>query len=274
VADFFGEDGQRTRRSQDIADYVALTFVNAREFKVSDRSHFERIIKEQKTQNSGTFDESTAVQIGKMLGADLMIVGRVQQDDFVTQNGPSIPLPGRTSLKNTKSNYILAVAISVIDPKTGNTIDQYVQTTELNDSRTGFIVNPGSMPREEAQRKALEKFGADFMHNINPYTLEEVIKLKADGSFNKDLDQAIARANLGEMDEAVAMIKGITERDLKAASKHKANYNYGLILLAKGDCKEALRLFREAYLANPDTEEYLEAFNKAKAQCAQEEKAK
>lgn len=272
IGDFVGQDRTVTPRALDISEKVGQAFFKQpTQFTVFDRNRLEGIMKEQKIQHSGAFDESTAVQLGKLIGADLMLVGRVQQDDVSdTQNRNRVPRgPGFTV--NT-TYYVLAVNVMLIDPKTGATIDQFTIDVSIKDSKVGVAFTPGSPQHSVMQRKALDDWGTKFDCMVNPCETTEIIKLKSDPSFKKDLESAVARANIDEPEEAVRIIKEVQARELKPAAKHKATYNYGLILLAQGQCKEALALFKEAYLANADSDDYKEAFDKAKGQCALEDK--
>ena len=90
IGDFVGQDRSVTPRALDISEKVGQAFFKQpTQFTVFDRNRLEGIMKEQKIQHSGAFDESTAVQLGKLIGADLMLVGRVQQDQVSNSNNNS-----------------------------------------------------------------------------------------------------------------------------------------------------------------------------------------
>lgn len=57
--------------------FVENAFVNVGKVKVVDRQNIARIMEEQKFQLSGVTDESTAVEIGKLAGADIIVIGSV-----------------------------------------------------------------------------------------------------------------------------------------------------------------------------------------------------
>lgn len=270
IAEFEGPDGTVTNRSRDISDYVAQTFTKAGEFKVYDRNNLPAIMKEKKLQVSGNFDEATILRAGKLIGADLMITARVQMDDYAQQNSNVlIPIGRGAVLPTTKGQYVLAVNFSLIDVPTGETLDGFVEHIQL-DSKSKFG-HSDYMEVNDAPVKleALQQFAGKFSCRLAPCVTEETVKFTSDPSFNKELLTAIQHFNVDEPDEAVAIIKGINDRtDLKESAQHKAQYNYGLILLAEGRCTEARELFKKAYMANGKSKLYLEAYDKAKAQCA------
>lgn len=60
-----------------IMAFIENAFVNISKAKVVDRSAINRIIEEYKFQASGYVDENTAVEIGKLAGADIIVIGSV-----------------------------------------------------------------------------------------------------------------------------------------------------------------------------------------------------
>jgi TolB-like protein len=60
-----------------VLDELAYIFVNTGNFKVVDRKSLEAIQSEQNFQTSGEVDDSSAVSIGKLLGANIVITGSV-----------------------------------------------------------------------------------------------------------------------------------------------------------------------------------------------------
>jgi len=62
-------------KSRDLSalyDILAMGLLKARIFKVVERQRIKDILEEQQFQHSGFVDESTAVELGKLLGADLV----------------------------------------------------------------------------------------------------------------------------------------------------------------------------------------------------------
>ncbi len=59
--------------------FVENAFVNVGEVKVVDRAHIEQISEEAQFQLSGLIDEETAVEIGKLSGADIIVVGSINR---------------------------------------------------------------------------------------------------------------------------------------------------------------------------------------------------
>ncbi len=272
IAEFTGDDGATvTPRSQDISDYVAQTFTKAGEVEVYDRNQLKKILKEQKTQMDGAFDEGSTIKAGKLIGADFMILGRVQQDDFAQDdNGMFIPSrSGGSVIPTTKGVYVLAVAFTILDPQTGRTLDNFVESVTIKSkSKIGNSAYMG-VNDSEIKREALEAFSVKFSRNLAPYTEDATLKFLGDPAYKDELSSAIANFHMDETEQAIGQMKAIAERtDLKSRAPAKAKYNYGLILFAQNRCQEAGQLFKAAYLAEPKTTLYREAYDKAKEMCA------
>ncbi|HLP17423.1 MAG TPA: CsgG/HfaB family protein [Bacteroidota bacterium] len=74
VAPFEGK-GEAKAFADAVTHTMVTKLVNLRRFKVIEREAIERVMKEQKFQASGIVDDRTAVKLGKVTGADAIIVG-------------------------------------------------------------------------------------------------------------------------------------------------------------------------------------------------------
>jgi hypothetical protein len=93
-----------TSNDQEIAEYIAneLEFIMVnREFMVIDRSQLDQLRKEQNFQLGGEVDDNTAVSIGKVVGANVIITGSV------TGTGDLRRL--RLRALNTQTGQVMAV---------------------------------------------------------------------------------------------------------------------------------------------------------------------
>ena len=78
VLPFDGRGGNKVRADIE-ALLVGIVVKNEPYFKVIERAAINRIVKEQSFQLSGAVDEETASQVGKLLGADGIVLGAVTQ---------------------------------------------------------------------------------------------------------------------------------------------------------------------------------------------------
>ncbi len=63
-----------------ITDTITIALSNVQEFIMIDRSQFQAIMKEQAIQYSGFIDADTAVKLGKLMGAEILVIGTIQTE--------------------------------------------------------------------------------------------------------------------------------------------------------------------------------------------------
>ena len=63
-----------------VTDKMVTQLVNLRRFRVIERNALESVMKEQSLGLSGMVDEKTAVKLGKLVGADVIIIGTVTKN--------------------------------------------------------------------------------------------------------------------------------------------------------------------------------------------------
>ncbi len=73
----FETNKQTIKYKDGVTNEMINELVNLRRFKVIERSALDKIISEQKIQASGIVDDKTAVKLGKMTGADALVVGNI-----------------------------------------------------------------------------------------------------------------------------------------------------------------------------------------------------
>jgi len=71
--------GHGWRVGQGASDMLITALVKTKKYRVYERERLKSIMKEQKLQMSGAVDQSTAIQIGKLVGAKYIITGAVTE---------------------------------------------------------------------------------------------------------------------------------------------------------------------------------------------------
>jgi hypothetical protein len=65
-----------------ISDYITghltVEFINSQKYDMLERRRIDQVLNEQKFQMSGMVDDTTAVEIGKILGADAVLFGNIE----------------------------------------------------------------------------------------------------------------------------------------------------------------------------------------------------
>ncbi|MFN8672559.1 MAG: tetratricopeptide repeat protein [Candidatus Sericytochromatia bacterium] len=65
------------------SDTITMALSSIKDFIMIDRSRTESILKEQAFQNSGFVDQENAVKLGKLVGAEILVVGSIQYIDGI-----------------------------------------------------------------------------------------------------------------------------------------------------------------------------------------------
>ncbi len=96
----------------EFADSISHHFFKKGGIEIVERDALQKILKEQSLSASGAIDQDKAVEIGKMIGADLIILGR----------GSALNLKKGIILKDKIPNLIDTFSLKAIDVETGSMI--------------------------------------------------------------------------------------------------------------------------------------------------------
>jgi tetratricopeptide (TPR) repeat protein len=120
VARFSYSDGRDSRDGGIVAERITTELVKLKEFKIIERKEIEKVFEELKLQRSGAIDSDSVKEIGKMLGADWMVVGTITEL-------PDKELELNTRLVRVESGEIL----NAINAKIGKDwLDRYRELLE------------------------------------------------------------------------------------------------------------------------------------------------
>lgn len=125
-------------------DILTDKLVNIGKLSMVDRAHIDAVFAEQKNTQSGDFVANNAVQLGHMVGANYMIVGRIVHLDKVTSNTAAIGsvfggLGGISNSGVSQDRYHLQISLQVIDTSTG----RIIKALNYDDTRTAHGVTIG-----------------------------------------------------------------------------------------------------------------------------------
>ena len=73
----FDSNDNAVELTESVTEKLVTQLVNLRRFRVIERSALNKIMEEQKLGMTGFVDEATAVKVGKLAGADVIILGRI-----------------------------------------------------------------------------------------------------------------------------------------------------------------------------------------------------
>ena len=133
----FESVGSEEHLGKAVSEIMRTELIGTRKFRVVERSQINKALSEQQMQKSGIVDEKSAVQLGKLLGADSIIIGSV-----------------------VKIGTAYTINSRMIDVKTGEaTLGKNVTGNDLNlltNLSRSLIDNLFGTGKKEAEKKPIE----------------------------------------------------------------------------------------------------------------------
>jgi curli biogenesis system outer membrane secretion channel CsgG/Flp pilus assembly protein TadD len=110
-----------------VASLITSELVRSGVYSVIERSALDQILQEQKLSNSQLFDASTAANIGKLLGVDVLVMGNITQFGIENKKkgfGSAIPFVAiAANIQSKKSIASVAFDMRMVSVDTGEILD-------------------------------------------------------------------------------------------------------------------------------------------------------
>ena len=227
-------------------------------FTMIRRNDFNKIVKEQKIQNSGLIDPSTAVDVGSLIGADAIILGNVgratAQDSHFYET--------RTRCANKKCDKLeyydvqckkrvvgLSAELRMVDVSKGDII--YADTMNPSSVYKHCIDDPRPLPsREIAAQSLAQSIANDFSYRLTPHyrTFSVVLLEDSDLDYNDRQEQllnvSLEYIKQGRYDKAERFLVDLI--DSTSEKSFVPFYNLGVIKEAEGKYAEAKEYYENA----------------------------
>ena len=184
VVDFNTKSSKYGYLGKQTAELMSDAVVNSGLFDVVERDKLQSILKEQSFSGGGLVDQSSAIQMGAMSGAQYLMTGEIISAD-VSKN--SFRGYGVTT---TKTTYSLKIAVKVLDTKTGRVLFSGKETTSSSSQGTNNLhVNSRGSFVNLAERLS-DKF-ADRLADSGKFSAqEEVVVAMVNVAFSSSPDTA------------------------------------------------------------------------------------
>lgn len=105
-----------------IADEFVTEFLNTKKFRLIEREQIDKVIQEQDFGQSGRVDTKTAAKIGKILGVDFLVMGRVTEFSLKSTGVSGISLKKGIGLGVKSTNAIVAIDARLVNATTAEII--------------------------------------------------------------------------------------------------------------------------------------------------------
>jgi curli biogenesis system outer membrane secretion channel CsgG len=278
IGDIVNARNRVDQHSKDLADELTSTLFKSGHFEVLDRQHLRKILEEHSLNQSGLIDESTAPEIGKLIGAAVLVFGRIQNDKYeekTSHDEPKKDKKGKVTQKFYRNGeYNLSSNVKVIDIQTAKILAVKTLTARQTNRTSAINKNAPPIDKNSLYRRCLNDIGAQFLRVVSPYETRVKASFETDDAY-PEVDQAITMFKIGEWDDGLKLLQSATEKtSLEKEVRAKSFYNLGLAQTYSGDFDEAIKNLKKALMLNPDSSRYQSAIMNTKAEKEKAEKLK
>ena len=253
----FADD--RVGLSSKIETKLAHIRINGKNyFTIVSRNDFDKIIKEQKIQNSGLVDSSTAVNVGNLIGAQAIISGRVgrvgSEDTYYYEQRVRCADKKCKELveyrvRCKKRLISLWAEIKMIDVAKGDII--YGDTFSRSRKYSHCSDDSRAIPSKSMVAQSLaNSIADDFVYKLTPhYRYFEVELLDEPDLDYTDKQERLLKVSLeyieqARYDKAEKFLRELI--DSTGSQSYVAFYDMGVVEEAKGKYKEAQEYYNRA----------------------------
>lgn len=271
-------DPEKAYPGRQVSEQFIAKLVQNGYYTVIERARIEEIMQEQSLSLSGLVDESQAVQVGSLIGAQAMITGSgsysVKDEgewetykEKVKKDGKKVEVEKERYKIERRVN--VQITFRIIDINSGSVIASKTnKSANYSDSWRGIDSKYTSTgDDEESAAKGLpdwkpivnelvDKLLQTTVQQIAPHTVTEKREIES-GDSNK-MERALEYAKRDMWDEARQIWEEVLNKKADKEDKIAATYNMGLYFEIFGDLDRAEELYEKAFKLSDDSK-YLDA---------------
>ncbi len=256
VTDFSNDRVGLSRKIE--ANLANVAIDNKNYFTMISRNDFEKIIKEQKIQNSGLVEQGTAVKVGELIGAQAIISGNVGSPS--SQDSSFYETRARCADKKCKTLTYYKVRcvnravglwaeVRIVDVQKGDVI--FADRLSKNRVYKHCSDYSSALPsRDMAAQTLAETMADEFTYRLSPrYRTFGVVLLEEPDLDYSDKQEELLEVSLkyiehGRYDKAEQFLTQLI--DSTASQSYVAFYNLGVVKEADGKYTEAKEYYEMA----------------------------
>lgn len=240
------------------ANLASFQLDNKNYFTMVSRNDFDKIIREQKIQNSGLVDQKTATQVGQLIGADAIISGNVarptSQDSMFYETRVRCADKKCDELEYYKVRCDkrvvgLSAEIRIVDVQKGDII--YADTLNRNSVYKHCIDDSNPIPSTSmAAQRLAEAMADNFTYQLTPHYRSFQVSLLEDPDLDysskqkKLLEYSLKYIEQNRYNKAQNLLKKLV--DSTDSKSYVPFYNLGVISEAEGKYGEAKEYYAYA----------------------------
>ena len=278
IGDIVDQRNRVNRHSLDISDELTATLFKSGYFEVLDRQHLAKVLEEQGLAQTGLIDESSAVQIGNIIGAGVFVFGRIHTDNYdekTSKGKQTKDKKGNTHQPHYRDGtYNLSVNVKLIDIQTAKILGVKTFNTRKTQRKTADNKPAPEVDVESLYRQCLNDISTQFLKVVAPHYARVKAEFETDDEL-PEVEQAITMFKIGEWDDGINLLQNATKKThLEKEIRAKSFYNLGLAQTYSGEFENALANLKKALLLEPDSSRYQNAIRNVKAEQEKAERLK
>ena len=270
--------------SSEINSMLKDSIVSSGRFKLVDRQHLDKVMQELSLSQSDLASTDSRRKLGKLMTGSIMLVGRVERDDYDEQtsvnketcskqvNKKSVQYPCTRRTRAGNANF--AVGFDVIDIETGENLKPKRLSCKRSDSKSAVAGPPAAIDGRSLLDSCHREAVTSFMKAIAPWQDFVNAPFLKDGDV-PPLEQGINYAQRGEWTDAIEKFRSAVEfvgskPGLEADIIAKAHWDLGLAYEYTFRFPEAIEEIKKAYDMTSNTQFLAEIDNVKRLQQEQE----
>jgi len=235
-----------------------FTIDNKRYFRVISRDDLQKIIAQQKFQNSGLVDEKTAVKLGEIVGAQALISGRVssptKQDTYFYERrvrcaDKKCKKVVEYRVRCMKRLFGLSADMKIVDIASTDVV--YADTIRKSVLYKHCSDDSRALPSVSIIAEELaDRIASEFTYKLTPHYRDFEVELLDEPDLDytdkqeKLLEVSLEYIEQGRLDKAEDLLGRLI--DSTGAKSYVALYDLGVVKEAQGKYKEAQEYYEEA----------------------------
>ena len=303
IGDMIDEENPESKHPRDLEDQLTSILVSSQKFEILDRHNINKILDDHNFSLSDLSLQSSAEGLGQFLGAGVLVIGRISQDEYSeniqtnyedaissllpssllgfgltvvygsnTEDYYSNPLLWLLVIKdiltlkrNRKAEYRLSVNIKLIDIQTTKIVYSEVITSVKSDKKKGTLISrPPEINSSELYLSCLQDISEQFFKTVEPHEIENEFIFQTDHSLPQ-VKLATNFLDVGEIEDGLKIFEEMAAQDtLTNRVRAKALHNLGIAQVVIHKYDDALVNMKKALQLNPASSLYKESISLVK----------
>lgn len=181
-----------------ISDEFVTELLKTKKFRLIEREQIDKVMEEQDFGESGRVDTRSAAKIGKILGVQFLVMGRVTEFSFKSTGGGGISLKEGIGLGIKSTNAVVAIDARLVDTSSAEIIASVTGKGQKRNTNLSLAVDWNAIA-----------FGSDEFRQTNlGIAMREAVASAAEQLAEKAYNSGLEPAQPAKLSGVVAYASG------------------------------------------------------------------